>query len=98
MNDNYRTTSERGYGAKYQAARALLLRGNPACYWCGTPGADTADHIPSLASVGGPENWQGQIVAACTRCNYGRRGGVPKPRKPCPIHTEPCCGPHSRDW
>jgi 5-methylcytosine-specific restriction endonuclease McrA len=36
------------YGAAYRAARAALLAWAPNCWICGGPGADSADHVPSL--------------------------------------------------
>ena len=75
-----RTTTERGYGWEYQQARARLLADGPACHWCGVR-ATTADHVPPLGRWPTRSTWTGVLVPACGPCNFGRRGGRPKPRR-----------------
>ena len=74
-----KTTSERGYGHRYQVARAALLRGNPLCEWCRARPATTADHDPPLEAVAEAWMWKGRLVPACGPCNLGRRGRRPEP-------------------
>lgn len=66
------------YGADYRRRRAALL-GLP-CVWCGAP-ADTADHVPTLASCP-PGEWTGVLLPACRRCNFGRRAETARRRRP----------------
>ena len=77
------SSTHRGYGAAYQRARQALLADSPACHWCGRPGADTADHLPSLVEAGRPHL---QLVPSCGPCNFGRR---PERRR---------SAPPSREW
>ena len=66
----------------YQKARAAVLAANPWCVYCGDP-ADTADHVPPLASM--PDGyWQGELVAACRSCNCrkGAEYGNERRRRP----------------
>ena len=60
-------TTARGYGYRYQQARARLLANSPVCHWCDAP-ATTADHYPPLSTR--PAN--PVLLPACQRCNSGR--------------------------
>lgn len=73
------------YGTAYQRERSRILAGNPTCHWCDQP-ATTADHEPPI-EVAGPHN---RLVPACRKCNYGRHGKTPAPKRTYP-------GP-SREW
>ena len=55
------------YGSDYQANRAIILRGDPLCYWCRTAPATTADHLRAVAQGGGHE--VSNLVPACEPCN-----------------------------
>lgn len=81
--DTIKTTTERGYGWRYQKARRALLASNPMCHWCKVKPATTADHEPPMHVVGGPHL---MLVPSCGPCNYGRRQKV---------RTS---APPSRDW
>lgn len=59
----------RGYDHAYRKRRAVLLRGNPPCFYCGRP-ATTADHVVPTSKGGGS---RGNLVPACTPCN-SRKG------------------------
>jgi 5-methylcytosine-specific restriction endonuclease McrA len=70
------TTTERGYGATWQAiSRAVLERDGYVCRYCGGP-AKTADHVIPKA-LGGTDDMS-NLVAACRRHNSakGARSGV----------------------
>lgn len=58
------------YPAEYRKNRAILLAGDPACYWCGKP-ATTADHYPVKRVDGGSHGLE-NLVPACAKCNSGR--------------------------
>lgn len=73
------------YGRSYRIARAAVLAGSPECHWCDAK-ATTADHEPPI-EVAGPHN---NLVPACAKCNYGRHGKTPTPKRVYP-------GP-SRAW
>lgn len=47
----------------------ILTRDNWTCHYCGCP-ADTVDHL--LERKRGGTNDEGNLVAACDRCNRGR--------------------------
>lgn len=65
------STTARGYGAAYQAARLRVLRRDGyTCRYCGDV-ATTADHLVPV-SQGGPST-DDNLVAACLHCNSGRR-------------------------
>ena len=61
------------YGADYRRRRAELI-GLP-CIWCGAE-ADTADHVPPLASAPSVAEWDGDLHPACRRCNSSHRAAA----------------------
>jgi len=84
-----RKTAERGYGSRWQRARAAFLRHHPLCARCDAMGrivaATTVDHrIPHRADRAlfwDQGNWQ----SLCTSCHAGakqslERSGKVKPR------------------
>lgn len=63
--------SNRAQDAEYVRNRAIVLAGDPLCYWgCGRP-ATTAEHLAPVSRGG--TNDLSNIVAACAPCNYSRR-------------------------
>ena len=54
----------------YKRRRRAVL-GKP-CIWCGAA-ADTAEHIPPLSAFPSPDQWEGEIMPACRRCNVSHR-------------------------
>ena len=64
--------AERGYDYTYRTNRARLLATDDVCWICGQRGADTADHLISLAEGG--SNDMSNLRPAHRRCN-SRRGG-----------------------
>ena len=66
------TINYRGRGRPWRVLRSeILKRDNKICYYCGTPEANTVDHVTPLSRGGtdSPTN----LVACCKRCNY-RKG------------------------
>lgn len=51
----------------------ILIRDNFTCYWCGQE-ANTADHLLPI-SKGGISS-EDNMVAACARCNSGKRDRI----------------------
>lgn len=49
---------------------AILKRDNNTCYYCGTPQANTVDHLTPL-DKGGTDDFT-NLVAACATCNYSK--------------------------
>jgi 5-methylcytosine-specific restriction endonuclease McrA len=49
---------------------AILKRDNYTCYYCGTPQANTCDHLTPL-DKGGTNDFS-NLVAACATCNYSK--------------------------
>lgn len=73
-----KTTTARGYGAKWQRlSAAVLRRDHHICRYCGGH-ATTTDHIVPK-SKGGTDTWE-NLVACCRSCN-GSKGNrsAPKP-------------------
>ena len=67
-----RPSSSVRYPAEYQRNRAIILHGNPLCYWgCGRP-ATTADHLIPRAQGGSHDLTN--LVPACGPCNSARGG------------------------
>lgn len=67
-----RAPAKERYPAEYRRNRAILLEGQPECYWgCGRP-ATTADHYPVKRADGGSHGLE-NLVPACRSCNSGRR-------------------------
>ena len=61
------TTTQRGYGASWQAiSRSVLDRDGYRCRYCGQP-ASTVDHIIPKAH-GGTDD-RSNLVACCRSCN-----------------------------
>ena len=56
--------------ARYRAARKSILATEQPCHKCGRR-ATTIDHVPPLSSVADPRTWQGELLPACKKCNYG---------------------------
>lgn len=67
-----RNRARPGYPPEYRRNRAIVLAGSPPCHWCGSPGADTADHVIAIAHGGTHD--VGNLVPSCRSCN-SRRGG-----------------------
>lgn len=66
------TAASRGYDRQWRRVRLeVLARDGCRCHWCGEY-ADTVDHVVPLA-VGGARLDPRNLVAACGRCNFGRR-------------------------
>ncbi len=70
-----RTTAERGYGAKWQAARVAYLQANPTCVMCApriVP-ASVVDHKTphrgDMSLFWSRSNWQ----SLCRTCHNGRK-------------------------
>jgi 5-methylcytosine-specific restriction endonuclease McrA len=87
-----RTTTERGYGWRWQQIRRTVLeRDGYTCYWCHRS-ANTVDHLHPTSKGGGLDYTN--LVASCGPCNYskgardrpGRGAGRPRP------------SPRSRRW
>ena len=49
---------------------AVLKRDNNTCYYCGTPTANTCDHLTPI-DKGGTDDFS-NLVAACATCNYSK--------------------------
>jgi len=72
-----KTTAGRGYGSKWQSARAGFLRSHPLCVICAQAGrttaADTVDHerphLGDMRLFWDRSNWQ----ALCHRCHSGAK-------------------------
>lgn len=97
-----KTTSERGYGWKWQKLRVFVLkRDSNVCFYCGSF-ADTVDHVVSKVH-GGPDD-PANLVAACGSCNYGKGGATRRDRVPAPVREGwygqfgNGFGPCSRRW
>ncbi|MDA2932642.1 HNH endonuclease [Nitrospinae bacterium AH-259-F20] len=75
------TSTERGYGARWQRLRVLVLKRQPICNLCKRKPATEVDHIKPKAAGGGDEmdNLQGLCKPCHTRKTYaearGGRGG-----------------------
>lgn len=54
----------------YKRNRALILQGDPACWICGRPGANTADHVISVSRGG--SNALENLRPAHFKCNQDR--------------------------
>lgn len=67
-----RSTSERGYGSKHQAASKACIEAQPWCSWCGAYEDLVADHIVP----GQPEDGYQTL---CRSCNTRRRNGATPP-------------------
>jgi hypothetical protein len=66
----HRSTSGRGYGASYQAARwRVLRRDGHTCRYCGGL-ATTADHAIPVSQGG--DHSDANLLAACLTCNLRR--------------------------
>jgi 5-methylcytosine-specific restriction protein A len=72
-----KTSAQRGYGYKWQKARARYLQEHPLCVMCETDGrvelATVVDHIEphqgDQTKFWNPKNWQG----LCKRCHDSRK-------------------------
>lgn len=62
-------TKTRSYSREYHRSRAVILEGQPPCYWCGAP-ATTADHV--IAKHHGGDDTLENLVPACLSCNSSR--------------------------
>lgn len=77
-----RKTAERGYGARWQASRALYLQQNPLCVYCEREGrtaaATVVDHkVPhrgDMALFWDVENW----AALCSSCHNSTKQRLEK--------------------
>lgn len=64
------TTTDRGYGAVWQAlSAAVLRRDRHTCRYCGAP-ASTVDHVTPKAR-GGTDD-PANLVASCRSCNSAK--------------------------
>jgi 5-methylcytosine-specific restriction endonuclease McrA len=70
------TMTKHHYNSKiYKANRLRVLkRDDYCCIYCGSP-ANTADHIVPVSKGGTHE--ESNLIAACTRCNSGKKDRVP---------------------
>jgi 5-methylcytosine-specific restriction enzyme A len=65
-----RTTTERGYGWRWQQIRLTVLeRDAYTCHWCRGP-AYTVDHLRPTSKGGGLDYTN--LVAACASVNYSK--------------------------
>lgn len=64
----------------------LFLRDGFSCVYCGSPDELTFDHVVPKR-LGGATNW-GNIVAACSPCNFQKGGRVLRDAK-MSLHTKP---------
>ena len=73
-------TTERGYGAAWQALARQVIEAQPSCTYCGTEGDPsnplTADHFVPKA-LGGTDD-RDNLVTACRRCNSAKRDRLRK--------------------
>jgi 5-methylcytosine-specific restriction endonuclease McrA len=71
------TPAQRGYDRAYRRLRLeVLAESGGLCYWCGRPGADTADHLIPTSRGGSSE--RDNLVAAHRGCNSARGGRMAK--------------------
>lgn len=61
----------------YRKNRAAILEGDPLCWICGRPGADTADHV--VPHFQGGDDSQDNLRPAHAQCN-SKRGAIDKSR------------------
>jgi 5-methylcytosine-specific restriction protein A len=78
------TSAQRGYGHRWQRARAQFLSANPLCVSCGQP-ANIVDHIvPPKGSAElfwSVENWQGMCARCHNRKTARQDGAFGNPRR-----------------
>lgn len=82
-NEKRKTSSQRGYGSKWQAARASFLAANPECVLCRRIGistrADVVDHVvPHKGNAKlfwDRNNWQPLCRACHDRHKQGQEHG-----------------------
>ena len=88
--DNSEAARMSGWGGRraVELTAACLAEWGDACWLCGQPGADTADHVVPRSRGGGNE--LDNLRPAHRRCNSAR-GNRPARRPAAPIPT-------SRDW
>ena len=67
------TTTQRGYGWKYQRNRALKLKQCPVCEVCKRALSVETDHIVPLAE-GGDRHSIDNLRALCERCHDAKSG------------------------
>ena len=73
------SATARGYDARWQRLRLVVLdRDGRRCRWCTGP-ADTVDHVVALAD-GGARLDPANLVACCRSCN-SRRGQLVATRR-----------------
>lgn len=60
--------------------RKRVLEGNPACWLCGQPGADTVDHIIPLKHAPELGEVVGNLAPAHRSCNSKRGARLPNAR------------------
>jgi len=66
--------SEGRRSAAYRKTSALFKTGQFPCHFgCGRPGT-TVDHEPPLRDFPNPNDWQGQWLPACRRCQCAQGG------------------------
>lgn len=64
-------SKRKGSTSKWRKIReAVIKRDNGICYYCGTTGANTCDHITPL-SKGGTNDFS-NLITACAACNYSK--------------------------
>lgn len=64
------TTSQRGYGSKWQRLVATHIKNNPMCVLCGSNEDLTGDHIIPLSRGG--SSTRENIRTLCRRCNSAK--------------------------
>lgn len=67
-------------GRPWRRVRAAVLESNDVCWLCGTPGADSVDHVIPL-SKGGPELDPANLRPAHGRCNSARKDTLGPPKR-----------------
>jgi len=72
--DQRSPSTRAGKDPKYRQNRKIVLAGNPPCYLCGEPGADTVDHVIPVAEGG--TNELDNLRPAHGWCNRQKGGQV----------------------
>ena len=65
---------------KFSKMRKRILEGNPSCWLCGQPGADTVDHIVPLKYAPELGEVASNLAPAHRSCNSRRGARLPQPR------------------
>ncbi len=81
------SSAERGYGARWQRFRLMVIARDPICCSCGRKLATEVDHIKPKSAGGGDEaeNLQGLCKPCHTRKTYAEARGGSKSLGPLPL-------------